>query len=282
VKKRFALSVALVAALSIAGTPAIFAQDDAAPADDGPGLGGFELEPVSASDFGLVPHSATVAGESRAHWIGQLEDWFALTPFDEHYGPQGDCQAAQDGPVFFLSNVPFRMFATYDCVIEPDKHILINIGGGFGFGDEPEDTLEVVYNNALDNSFAVFNPFLIVDGEQIPVGGSSWYQPEAKVLDLPEGNLFGAPAGPYNSSGNGWYLMLEPLEPGQHTILIGDETVTPAIKADFGVVADPPERGFETLTAYVAFDIEVPGGDDMDEADEADSDETDSDEAADE
>jgi hypothetical protein len=259
VKKRVTLSVAMVAALSIVGTPAIFAQDDEAAAEpEGKGLGGYELEPIVPGDFGLVAHSALVEGEDRAYWIEQLEDWFALTPFPVHYGPQGDCQAAQDGPVFYLSNIPFGMFEIYNCTIEADKHILINVGGGFGFGDEPEDTLEAVADMALDNSFAVFDPLLIVDGQEIPVGGSAWHTREAKVLDLPEDNLFGVPPGEYNGSGNGWYVMLEPLEPGRHTILIGDETLEPVIRAEFGEVSDPPTRGWETKSALIAFDIDVP------------------------
>ena len=47
---------------------------------------------------------------------------------------------------------------------------------------------------------------------QTPVGG-------AQMVTLPEGNLFGADAGTYGPMvTDGYYLMLAPLKPGEHTI----------------------------------------------------------------
>jgi hypothetical protein len=269
--KKLTLGVALTAALSMVGTSAVLAQDDEAAEVVGNDTNEYALEPVSAADFGLVPLSADTASHDRAYWHEKADDWFALTPFSEHFGPQHDCQAAQEGPVFFLSNIPFGMFDIYDCVIESDKYVYVGIGGGFDFDDAPEATLEAMYDMALDNSFVVLDPFLIVDGQEIPVGGSNWYQGPARAIDLPEDNLFGVPPGTYNSAANGFSVMLEPLEPGRHTILVGDRTLQAAAKADNGVVSDPPERDFASRAAFVAFDIEVPGGEEAEQAQEAET-----------
>jgi hypothetical protein len=266
VKTRFALSLAMVAALAAAATPAVLAQEGTTSEGEPEGIqqDDWWMQPISATDFGLVPNSALVEGQPKDFWVEQLGDWFALTPFDEHYGPMGDCQAHQDGPVFFLSNIPFGMFEIYDCVIEPDKHILIDIGGGFGLSDEPDETLEVMSSGSRDNAFTTTDPFLIIDGQKVPVGGSMWHERPAREIELPEGNLFGLPPGPYNTAGNGWYVMLEPLSPGHHTILVGDETIMSVIRPDdFDEDGNPTgngTRGWETLTAFVAFDDEVPDG----------------------
>jgi len=253
--KRFTLGVALVATLSIFGTSVALAQDE------DPAFS-YELDPLHASDFGVVPNSELVDGQPLTYWVEQIDDWFALTPFDEHPGPQNDCQAAQGGPVFFLSNVRFGTTQIYDCEIGVDQYVLVAIGGGFGFGDEPGDTPEAMYKLSLDNSMMLWNPELILDGRWIPVGGSTWFQREAFPLELPEGNLFGAPAGPYTAISNGWYMMLEPLSPGQHSIIVRDDTLQPVISTqDVGVgnvVADDPSGVGETITATAVFNITVP------------------------
>ena len=43
----------------------------------------------------------------------------------------------------------------------------------------------------------------------------------AFYISLPEGNLFGAPAGSYFAVAHGFYPMLPPLAPGEHTLDFG-------------------------------------------------------------
>jgi hypothetical protein len=257
--KRFTLGVALVATLSVFGTSAVLAQDE-----DAAGFT-YELPPVSASNFDVVPNTEMVDGQPITAWIERLDAWFALTPFDQHFGPTGNCQAAQGGPVFFLANVPFGMTAVYDCVIEPDQNILVWVGGGFGWSED--ESPESVFGQSLDNAMMLFNPQLLVDGRSVPVGGSAWFQREPYTWELEEGNLVGEPAGTYNVASNGWYLMLEPLEPGPHTIIISDDTLQSAISPlDLGsdsaegpfTLVDDPRFVAETMTATAVFNITVP------------------------
>jgi len=253
--KRFTLGVALVATLSILGTSAVLAQEE----DANP----FVLTPLSASDFGVLPNTAEVEGQPITSWIEKYDDWFQQTPGNEHYAATGDCQGGQGGPVFFLANVPFGTTQIFDCTIEIGQNILVSPGFGFGFGDEPEDTLEEAYDIGLDNAMMLFNPKLIIDGQPVPVGGSTWFDRKSYTMDLVEGNLFGAPAGTYNAASNGWYMMLEPLEPGQHTIIMSDEFLRPVIStedvdAETNVVVDDPRGVGETITATAVFNITVP------------------------
>jgi len=257
--KRFTLSVALAATLSIFGTSAVLAQEEEAAEFT------YELPPVSASGFDVVPNTEMVDGQPITAWIERLDAWFALTPFEEHFGPTGNCQAAQGGPVFFLANVPFGMTAIYDCTVEPDQNILVWVGGGFGWSDD--ETPEQVFDQSLDNAMALFDPKLLVDGRAVPVGGSTWFQREPYTWELEEGNLVGSPPGTYNVASNGWYLMLEPLEPGNHTIIISDKTLQSVISpldvvsdnvAGPFILVDDPRFVAETVTATAVFNITVP------------------------
>ena len=61
-------------------------------------------------------------------------------------------------------------------------------------------------------------PSVTVDGKPVPVT-----EVETRLLHiiLPEGNLFGLPAGTEGQSvGHGWVTLLDPLTPGTHTIVI--------------------------------------------------------------
>jgi hypothetical protein len=255
--KRLTLGVALAATLAIVGGGTVLAQEG----DDNP----FVLTPLSASDFGVLPNTTEVDGQSITTWIEKYDDWFQQTPMDEHYAATGDCQGGQKGQVFFLANVPFGTTEIHDCTIELGQNILLSPGFGFGFDDATGDSLEVVYDVGLDNAMMLFNPKLIIDGRPVPVGGSTWFDRGAYTMNLVEGNLFGAPAGAYNAASNGWYMMLEPLAPGSHTIIMSDEILRPVISTDDvseeGVVVDDPHGVGETTTAVAVFNINVPDPD---------------------
>ncbi|MFV2064160.1 MAG: hypothetical protein ACC726_11720 [Chloroflexota bacterium] len=253
--KRFTSGVALAAVLTIIGSGAVLAHEG----DENP----LALTPLSASDFGVLPNTATVDGQPITSWIEKYDDWFQQTPGGEHYFSTGECQGGQGGPVFFLGNVSFGTTQVFDCTIEPGQNILLSPGFGFGFDDETGDSLEVVYDTGLDNAMMLFNPKLIIDGRPVPFGGSTWFDRGAYTMDLVEGNLFGAPAGAYNAASNGWYMMLEPLESGKHTIIMSDEILRPVISTDdvdgdTRVVVEDPHGVGETITATAVFNITVP------------------------
>jgi hypothetical protein len=72
-------------------------------------------------------------------------------------------------------------------------------------------------------------PEVTVDGTPVPVA-----EVETRLLDLvlPAGNIFDLPAGTEGQSvGHGWVVLLHPLTPGTHTIVIhvGATTITTTI-----------------------------------------------------
>jgi len=238
VKKRFAMSAALVAAVSIVGSTAVFAQD----------------EDLDARDFGVVPMGELVAGEPISHWARKRDEWWMGMPFDEHYGPQNDCQASQGGPVFNLNNGMFGGTAHYECEIQPDQYVLITPGGwGNASPDRPAEELTA---QTLHQAMFMTNPRINVDGRDIPVGGSTWIMDDPFTIELPEDNLEGLPAGEATMQTMGWFVMLEPLAPGKHTIVISDDLLVPAPTPEGSAPVGTP------IQATAFFDITVPGGDD--------------------
>jgi hypothetical protein len=262
--KRSAMSVALVTALSMVGSTAVFAQDDeAGSAEDGTCLSC--LYDLDARDFGVVPMGELVAGEPISHWARKRDEWWMSMPFAEHYGPQNDCQASQGGPVFNLNNGMFGATAHYECEIQPDQYVLITPGGwGNASPDRPAEELTA---QTLNQAMFMTNPRINVDGRDIPVGGSSWIMDDPFTIDLPEDNLEGLPAGEATMQTMGWFVMLEPLAPGKHNIVISDDLLVPAIAPEdidpeTGVLNEEFVPVGTPIQATAFFDITVPGGDD--------------------
>ena len=243
-KKRFAMSAALVAALSMVGAPAAFAQDDAAAEDPGP-------PPFpSMSDFGAVDVAEDVAGQSIEEWAHEMSLWMNGSK-DHDVISTGDCTVGQGGDVFFLQNTWLGEVLVLDCTIPADTYILASPGGGFGFNTEPDETAEDLDNMGRLFSQFFSDPELIVDGRQVPVGPSSWIHREPFEFTIPENNIWDYPPGDTLAGYSGWYVMLEPLAPGDHTIILSDDSSAPARVTD-----DVVE--YSTGTAYAVYNITVP------------------------
>jgi hypothetical protein len=246
VKMRFALSIAMVATLSMAGTSAVFAQDEAAE-DAGP-------PPMpTMADFGAVDRQLDVAGRSLEDWVHDMALWTNGSK-DQDVLSTGDCTVGQDGPVFFLQNTWLGEVMVLDCTIPADTYILASPGGGFGFNTEPDETAETLNDMGLMFSQWFSDPELIVDGQHVPVGPSSWIHREPFDFTIPENNIWDYPPGDTLAGYSGWYVMLEPLEPGEHTIILADDSSGPA-------TVDGDEVTYSTGTAYSVYKITVPEGD---------------------
>ena len=272
-KNRFALSVALAASMTMAGTSAALAQDEAEAEDTGmpPGL-------PTMADFGAVDRHVDVADRSLEDWAHDMMLW-ANGSKNNDVISTGDCTVGQDGPVFFLQNTWLGEVLVLDCTIPADTYILALPGGGFGFNTEEDETAEDLDDMGLLMGQWFSDPEIIVDGRQIPVGPSSWIHREPFEFTIPENNVWDYPAAGLETLAGygGWFVMLEPLEPGEHTIILADDSSGPAFVRDDEVI-------YSTGTAYAVYNITVPepeaAEDDMSE-DEATDDEAEDAEAED-
>ena len=249
-KKRYALSVAMVAALSMAGAPAALAQDEAAAEEAAPAEGnGMPPGFPTMADFGAVDRHMEVEGRPLEDWAHDMALWMNGAK-DHDVIATGDCTVGQEGPVFFLQNTWLGEVMILDCTIPADTYILASPGGGFGFNTEEGETAESLHDMGLAMSQWFSGPELIVDGQHIPVGPSSWIDREPFEFSVPENNIWDAPSMDTLASYAGWYVMLEPLEPGPHTIVLADDSSGPARVEDDEVI-------YSTGTAYAVYNITV-------------------------
>lgn len=260
-KKRFAMSAALAAALSMVGMQAALAHhdEDSAAAEEPECI--YCLDVLQSKDFGVVPMGELVAGEPISHWAHLADEWFLGMPVDQHYGPQQDCQASQGGPVFFLQNGPFGRTSHFECEIQPDQYVLITPGGGMS--SSPDEPAESLVAQTLHNSMFMNNPRVNINGTDFPVGGSTWIVGEPFSFQLPENNILGAPAEEITVHTAGWYVMLEPLSPGTHSIVVSDDWLAPAyapwdVDAETGVLNEEFVPVGSPVKAAAVFDITVP------------------------
>jgi hypothetical protein len=138
------------------------------------------------------------------------------------------CTAGQSGPVFFLAGVLGSGPVTRQCTVPPGKRLFFPLFNGFAA--EPQDTPHVVntvYQEFQAGNFAVTSLSASVDGKAIGNLGPRYLAcalpqagctPPSFSVTLPTNNVFGAPAGVYTTVQKGYYLLLAPLPPGEHTI----------------------------------------------------------------
>ena len=141
-----------------------------------------------------------------------------------HRDPEaGDCQAGQGGEVFYIPHVPPGVSASTDCTVGADQWILAQAGGTIwdnsdGSESTPEDLLALV-----EADIPVFSePAVSIDGEDVADIESYWVVNPDFTIEYAEGNVYGLPAGSWDAAMGGWFVIIPPLEPGSHTIVVHD------------------------------------------------------------
>jgi len=187
-------------------------------------------------------------GRSYPEWVADYLRWAYRNPTVDGAGPDVGCGGEQpDGPVVFLplggestttrlctipagkailvaaAAITFsacpEAFGPQDCELATDQGVAAaamsfpyNGPGVMEIGLEGGDTVELV------------NHLVVVDAWELtwPEHGQSLlYEPDAGVecaLPWEEDNACGAEPGPRIASTGGWYILLEPLPEGHHTL----------------------------------------------------------------
>ena len=61
-----------------------------------------------------------------------------------------------------------------------------------------------------------------------PTSRATGWSTLASPIEYAEGNVYSVPAGTYDAAMGGWFVMIPPLEPGSHTITVGNTWDDPA------------------------------------------------------
>jgi hypothetical protein len=185
---------------------------------------------------GMVVHGVSQSEWSARHW-----QWTLSSPLENNPGqdPSGTlCARGQSGPVFFLP----RNYAP--CTVPSGSAILIPVTGTECSATEPppfagtnEEDLRACAALELQR---YANISVSVDGETVPDIEAYRLASPLFTLTLPEHNALGAPAGASYAVAEGYQVILRPLSPGEHHVVVHleltDGTVLPDKLARITVV----------------------------------------------
>jgi hypothetical protein len=183
--------------------------------------------------LGLVAPAASAVPQKKlddhlaALWTTALETPDAQNPF------------GSGGAAFACFNLgrtvaPFAPGGVESCTVKPGTKIFVAASSFECSTFEGHGTTEAQLRDCAREADVQVAPSVTVDGRSVSVA-----EVETRLLNivLPENNIFGQPAGTTGLSvGHGWVVLLHPLTPGTHTIVIdlGTDVITTRIIVEPG------------------------------------------------
>jgi hypothetical protein len=167
-----------------------------------------------------VPADTGVGGFEQAQWSQRWWRWSARfgadTPSTDRDGSR--CALNQDdGPVWFLAGTDGSFDAVRTCTVPADRHLFLPLISWTIASDDVE-ALEAPLVSCQDKQgraarFAdhVFTGLVLLDGR--PIG-------ELKRMRVANRSCFAMADGSPVVAGDGYWLMLKPLPPGEHTLAV--------------------------------------------------------------
>jgi hypothetical protein len=171
---------------------------------------------------GIYPPNSMPYNLTYGEWSARWWQWVislpeAINPLTDSTGE--DCAQGQNqtGPVWFLTGT-FGGSVERTCTIPEGKAILfpvLNFGNVRSAPTETEEDLRMTNKVQADNA-AVLEAS--VDG--VPLQDLQNYRADSPLFNVtfPEGNILGIPAGSSEGVADGYWVMLQPLPAGEHTI----------------------------------------------------------------
>ncbi len=174
-----------------------------------------------------------VSGASLDEWNTRHWQWTLSFPVGASPNQDGSgarCMQGQSGDVVFIPrNLP-------PCTVPEGSAVFIPVAGGecssveavpFWGGDE--QSLQAC---AAEEASRYANIAVTVDGQAIP--GIERYRSATGTFSvaLPEHNVLGAPAGVAWAAADGYAVLLRPLSPGEHTVIVHTETADGLVLPD--------------------------------------------------
>lgn len=175
----------------------------------------------------VLPLTAQVEGKGYAEWSAAWWQWAMSMPVEPYVIPDGRfCDLGQEGPVWFLAGTDGSFDAKRDCRVPAGKHLflpVINMFQQTRLGVEKGK--KVTSCKQLQASVAVNNDHLVsavvlIDGVRVKNVASYRVRSNGcfpMYPHLPEDDRYITPT----AASDGYWLMIEPLPIGRHTITVG-------------------------------------------------------------
>jgi pimeloyl-ACP methyl ester carboxylesterase len=178
-----------------------------------------------------LPPDAQVAGLGLAEWSTRSWQWFfsfpqEVNPFSDDTGAR--CGYGQSGPVFFLAGAEHSLERS--CAVPPGVYLFVPLAGSECSTIEPppffgrtEAELRRCATDAVDTAEGVLDMStmrLTVDGADVRDLPAYRAVTPLFTLWLPEANVLGSAARTADSVADGYQVLLRPLAPGEHVVVI--------------------------------------------------------------
>lgn len=173
--------------------------------------------PVVTLDDRWVPADGVVADVAQGQWSSRWWQWAAnfdgKPPYQDRDGTR--CAMHQDGPVWFLAGTDGSFDAVRSCTIPADRHVFVPLITWFvAAGDAGEtEALSCTQKQQRAANFAdhVYTGLVLLDGR--PIG-------QFQRMRAAGETCFTLTSDHPAVATDGYWLMLKPLPPGQHTLAV--------------------------------------------------------------
>jgi hypothetical protein len=174
----------------------------------------------------IFPPSSKPFGFSYAEWSAKWWQWLLAFPGERNpsIDPDGRyCTINQEGPVWFLAGSQGEVGSGLrSCTIPAGKAILFPVLASECSYQEQSGlkTPAELKQCAVKEHVGTVQMTAAIDGEPIDNLNDFRVQSSLFNVTLPAGSLFGGSPepGPDQAVSDGWFIMLEPLTPGRHTV----------------------------------------------------------------
>jgi len=196
---------------------------------------------IETFPIGSKPYNSTYGEWSAKWWIWALSIPEENNPVTDQTGE--NCDINQEGQVWNLAGTTGGS-VTRQCDVPVGKAIFLSpLNIECSYAEFPTMKTEQELRDCAQWPGASIE--VTVDGVKIDDIDKYNVQSPIFDVDLPENNIFGAPAGPTKAVSGGWWVMLKPLPPGNHQISFG------------GSVLDNPTTGTQSFAVESTYNLNV-------------------------
>ena len=181
---------------------------------------------AAAPARGTLPPASSSHGATYGEWAARWWQWAlsAPAPVNPLADTTGeDCAVGQTGRVWFLAGTLGSGTVVRTCTVPTGSALFVPVLNSAFIATEPEETEDLAHQQVTDrvNSYDTSLLSVTIDGRSLrDLSAYRAHSPTFHVT-LPDGNLFGLPPGTYGPAAtDGYWVMLHPLPPGEHTVEI--------------------------------------------------------------
>lgn len=214
-------------------------------------------EPATAGKDAVLDHvlppDTGIPGRSVAELTADWWRWVRAQPFSPYLDPDGRlCDLGQEGAVWFLAGTDGSFNARRECNVPTGKYLLLPVINMLHRNVQPvgePDTYscpELVAGAAVNNDH-LNSAVVLIDGVPVPeVARYRVRTAECFDIDADIGEHRAADGDGRMAAADGYWLLIEPLPPGRHTIHVG---------ANYGA----SDRGYGAMVQNFEYVLDVGG-----------------------